>query len=212
MPINWCESGRAPGISAGFAGVATPPLARGCCLAVCGLDRPQQPSVSMESEATELLPGMVGTFPRLLRVHAHVPARFKEHQAGCLLVTVCCRPAQSRAGIHSCGGDSYLAGGGPMRTSVQHPTLMGDLFVPTSVRSEVIQWGHASQLACHPGPNHALHPSSSGFGGRLWLRTRRSIVIPPTSQSQLSRFQYIADLSSKKKIFEIEKKLYGARG
>ena len=25
------------------------------------------------------------------------------------------------------------------------------LFVPTSVRSQVLQWGHASQLSCHPG-------------------------------------------------------------
>ena len=28
------------------------------------------------------------------------------------------------------------------------------LFVPTAVRSKVLQWGHASQLACHPGATH----------------------------------------------------------
>ena len=29
----------------------------------------------------------------------------------------------------------------------------GRLFVPDAVRSDVLQWGHSSRLACHPGIN-----------------------------------------------------------
>lgn len=29
-------------------------------------------------------------------------------------------------------------------------------FVPNSVRSQVLQWGHASRFACHPGVNRTL--------------------------------------------------------
>lgn len=32
----------------------------------------------------------------------------------------------------------------------------GNLFVPTKLRSEVIQWGHSSRLVCHPGVRRSL--------------------------------------------------------
>ncbi|KAG5281322.1 hypothetical protein AALO_G00069940 [Alosa alosa] len=47
-----------------------------------------------------------------------------------------------------------------------HPNL---LFVPTSVRSQVLQWGHSSCLSCHPGSNRTL----SFIARRFWWPTLR---------------------------------------
>lgn len=45
---------------------------------------------------------------------------------------------------------------------------LGRLFMPPPVRSAVLLWGHASQIACHPGVHQTLSLSSSGPGGRPW--------------------------------------------
>lgn len=37
-----------------------------------------------------------------------------------------------------------------------HQMLLGMLFVPPAVRSQVLEWGHNSQLACHPGGARTL--------------------------------------------------------
>lgn len=39
------------------------------------------------------------------------------------------------------------------------------LFIPTSIRSQVVQWGHSSKLICHPGVNQILAFLSDGSGG-----------------------------------------------
>lgn len=48
-----------------------------------------------------------------------------------------------------------------MRPSVPLLSLKGQppntLFVPEAAHSEVLQWGHSSKLACHPGVNYTLH-------------------------------------------------------
>lgn len=41
------------------------------------------------------------------------------------------------------------------------------LFVPTSVRSQVLQWGHSSRLSCHPGSDRTL----SFISRRFWWPT-----------------------------------------
>lgn len=38
------------------------------------------------------------------------------------------------------------------------------LFVPTSIRSQVLQWGSSSKLICHPGTNQTLAFLSDGSG------------------------------------------------
>ena len=46
------------------------------------------------------------------------------------------------------------------RSHTEHPTPSAcpenRLFVPDSLRSEVLQWGHSSRLACHPGVRRTL--------------------------------------------------------
>ena len=46
------------------------------------------------------------------------------------------------------------------------------LFVPENLRSQVIQWGHDSRLACHPGTTHTLHLLSQRF---WWPSLRREV-------------------------------------
>lgn len=50
---------------------------------------------------------------------------------------------------------------GEVRTALQHQPDPGNgppgrLFVPLSVRSSVLQWGHSSRLSCHPGVARSL--------------------------------------------------------
>ncbi len=43
-----------------------------------------------------------------------------------------------------------------VRTASEGVTIPpGRLFVPKSLRSDVIRWGHSSKLACHPGVTHS---------------------------------------------------------
>uniref|UniRef100_A0A8C2WB23 Gypsy retrotransposon integrase-like protein 1 n=1 Tax=Cyclopterus lumpus TaxID=8103 RepID=A0A8C2WB23_CYCLU len=57
-----------------------------------------------------------------------------------------------------------------------HPAPSGvpprRLFVPESVRSRVLQWGHASQFACHPG----VHRTLTFLARRFWWPTMRNEV------------------------------------
>ena len=46
------------------------------------------------------------------------------------------------------------------------------LFVPDSVRSRVLKWGHTSQLACHPG----VHRTFTFIARRFWWPTMRRDV------------------------------------
>ncbi|KAG1924807.1 hypothetical protein F2P79_025921 [Pimephales promelas] len=45
------------------------------------------------------------------------------------------------------------------------------LFVPEECRSDVIQWGHCSSVACHPEVNRIVIWSGNDSGGHLWLVT-----------------------------------------
>ncbi|KAI2659925.1 Transposon Tf2-9 polyprotein [Labeo rohita] len=51
------------------------------------------------------------------------------------------------------------------------------LFVPESLRSEVIQWGHCSNVACHPGVSRTLHLVKQRFWWPLMARDVRSFVL-----------------------------------
>ncbi|KAI2661364.1 Transposon Tf2-8 polyprotein [Labeo rohita] len=51
------------------------------------------------------------------------------------------------------------------------------LFVPEELRSEVIQWGHCSNVACHPGVNRTLHVVKQRFWWPLMARDVRSFVL-----------------------------------
>ncbi|KAL0149320.1 hypothetical protein M9458_055358, partial [Cirrhinus mrigala] len=51
------------------------------------------------------------------------------------------------------------------------------LFVPEGLRSEVIQWGHCSNVACHPGVSRTLHLVKQGFWWPLMARDVRSFVL-----------------------------------
>ncbi len=53
----------------------------------------------------------------------------------------------------------------------------GRLFVQAAVRPEVLQWGHASRLVCHPGIRGTL-PSVSVSGGPHWPRMSDSSCWP----------------------------------
>jgi len=57
-----------------------------------------------------------------------------------------------------------------------HPAPSGvppcRLFVPESVRSRVLQWGHNSQFACHPG----VHLTFTFLARRFWWPTMRNEV------------------------------------
>ncbi|TKS65860.1 Retrovirus-related Pol polyprotein [Collichthys lucidus] len=46
------------------------------------------------------------------------------------------------------------------------------LFVPETLRSQVIQWGHDSRLACHPGVTRTIHLISQRF---WWPSLRRDV-------------------------------------
>ena len=46
------------------------------------------------------------------------------------------------------------------------------LFVPDAVRSQVLQWGHASRFTCHPG----VHRTLSFLARRFWWSTMRQDV------------------------------------
>lgn len=39
----------------------------------------------------------------------------------------------------------------------------GRLFVPDSVHTTVLRWGHSSKLMCHPGVRRSLEPSVHGY-------------------------------------------------
>ncbi len=49
----------------------------------------------------------------------------------------------------------------------------GHLFIPKAVRSDVLQWGHSSSIACHPGASRIL----DFIGRRFWW--------PKTSEPRL---------------------------
>ncbi|KAI2668694.1 Transposon Tf2-6 polyprotein [Labeo rohita] len=51
------------------------------------------------------------------------------------------------------------------------------LFVPEGLRSEVIQWGHCSSVACHPGVSRTLHLVKQRFWWPLMARDVRSFVL-----------------------------------
>ncbi|KAI2644393.1 Transposon Tf2-6 polyprotein [Labeo rohita] len=51
------------------------------------------------------------------------------------------------------------------------------LFVPEGLRSEVIQWGHCSNVACHPGVNHTTHLVKQRFWWPFMARDVRSFVL-----------------------------------
>ena len=57
-------------------------------------------------------------------------------------------------------------GGGPRNT----------LFVPESVRTQVLQWGHCSKLTCHPGVNRTLTFLKQRFWWPSMNRDARSFV------------------------------------
>ncbi|KAI2654015.1 Transposon Tf2-9 polyprotein [Labeo rohita] len=51
------------------------------------------------------------------------------------------------------------------------------LFVPEELRSEVIQWGHCSNVACHPGVSRTAHLVKQRFWWPLMARDVRSFVL-----------------------------------
>ncbi|KAG1968655.1 retrotransposable element [Pimephales promelas] len=51
------------------------------------------------------------------------------------------------------------------------------LFVPESLRSSVIQWGHCSNVACHPGVNRTMFLVKQRFWWPLMARDVRSFVL-----------------------------------
>ncbi|XDV37360.1 hypothetical protein PO909_006967 [Leuciscus waleckii] len=51
------------------------------------------------------------------------------------------------------------------------------LFVPEECRSDVIQWGHCSSIACHPGVNRTSFLVKQRFGWPLMARDIRSFVL-----------------------------------
>ncbi|KAJ8411235.1 hypothetical protein AAFF_G00172410 [Aldrovandia affinis] len=79
------------------------------------------------------------------------------------------------------------------------PNPSPHLFVPVSVRSQVLQWTHSSRLACHPGFSAPCRCSNAAFGGRPWPRTPGSSYWPappapgarhPTSPPAVSSVPY----------------------
>lgn len=64
------------------------------------------------------------------------------------------------------------------------------LFVPTSVRSRILEWAHTARFSCHPGINRMLHFTKRYF----WLPTLQSDIkeyvlgCPPCAQNK-SRHQ-----------------------
>lgn len=52
------------------------------------------------------------------------------------------------------------------------------LFVPESVLAEVLQWGHSSQLSCHPGHPRPFALSSNNYGGLLCPRALCPLSLP----------------------------------
>ena len=67
------------------------------------------------------------------------------------------------------------------RSLSEHPAPSscpsGRLFVSASLRSQVLQWGHSSRLACHPGVRRTL-ALLCYFGGRLWRGIPRGSSLP----------------------------------
>ena len=62
------------------------------------------------------------------------------------------------------------------------------LFVPENLRSQVLQWGHNSRLACHPGSTHTCHLLTQRF---WWPSLRRDVreyvcACPTCNQSKSS--------------------------
>ena len=55
------------------------------------------------------------------------------------------------------------------------------LFVPEVVRSPVLQWGHASCIACHPGCRAHWPSCNNGSGGLPWRPIPRSSSRPVLS-------------------------------
>ncbi len=51
------------------------------------------------------------------------------------------------------------------------------LFVPEGLRSDVIQWGHCSNLACHPGVNHTSFLVKQRFWRPRMARDIHSFVL-----------------------------------
>lgn len=52
------------------------------------------------------------------------------------------------------------------------------LFVPESLRSQVIHWAHTSRISCHPGVRRTLLWPNKGFGGLPWRGGLRSTSPP----------------------------------
>ncbi len=53
----------------------------------------------------------------------------------------------------------------------------GRLFVPERLRSNVIQWGHCSNVACHPGIGHTMFLVKQRFWWRAMARDIREFVL-----------------------------------
>ncbi len=58
---------------------------------------------------------------------------------------------------------------------------MGRLFVPERLRSNVIQWGHCSNVACHPGIGRTMFLVYNDSGGGPWLAISESLFWPAQS-------------------------------
>ena len=65
----------------------------------------------------------------------------------------------------------------PISTAVSSATE-NRLFVPANLRSQVLQWGHSSRLACHPGVRHTLALLRQSFWWGSMRRTLRSLSWP----------------------------------
>lgn len=65
----------------------------------------------------------------------------------------------------------------PSRQPLSPPgTPPNTLFVPDFARSEVLQWGHSSRLACHPGLSRTLNLLWQCFLWPFMTRDTRSFT------------------------------------
>ena len=110
-------------------------------------------------------PGQVSSVLWQIQFQPHVPTRWQECQARHLILAVSRQttcPSQTPSSLLL-----YLIGSltweieALVRTALQTDPdpgggPQGRLFVPVSVRSQVLQWCHTSQFACHPGSFRTL--------------------------------------------------------
>ncbi len=128
----------------------------------------------------------MGTVFRSFWVFAVLSSGFQEHQTGCVISHFWSvrAPVHSRVyhtwetgGLHTHMGGRVEGSHSLRRVTPPPGCPPSRLFVPEGLRSDVIRWGHCSNVACHPGVNRTSFLVRQRFWWNSMARDIREFVL-----------------------------------